>query len=155
MEKLITRNNIERNPTGAKKMNVGYSSKSLVNKLGIKKDFKAIIINPPENYKHTLGELPDNVIILNSLQSSVDFIHFFTISKKELIQEFPKLKEALDYNGMLWISWPKGSSKMETDLKESIVRKIGLYNGLVDIKVCAVDKNWSGIKFVYRVKDRK
>ena len=68
--------------------------------------------------------------------------------------EFPKLKAALTSDGMLWISWPKKSSKVATDLKEDIIREIGLTNGLVDVKVAAVDEVWSGLKFVYRLKDR-
>jgi hypothetical protein len=65
------------------------------------------------------------------------------------------LKQALATNGMLWVSWPKGSSGVETDLNENVVREVGLKNGLVDLKVCAVDETWSGLKFVYRRKDRE
>jgi len=66
----------------------------------------------------------------------------------------PKLKKRLDKNGMLWISWPKKSSNVSTQVDETLVRKLGLNTGLVDIKICAVDEIWSGLKFVYRVKDR-
>jgi hypothetical protein len=71
-----------------------------------------------------------------------------------LNEQFPRLKEALSPSGMLWVSWPKASSGVPTDLSENVVREIGLANGLVDVKVCAVDEVWSGLKFVYRIKDR-
>jgi hypothetical protein len=71
-----------------------------------------------------------------------------------LNEAFPKLKKSLDLAGTLWISWPKGASKVKTDLNENVVREIGLSNGLVDVKVCAVDEVWSGLKFMYRLKDR-
>lgn len=75
--------------------------------------------------------------------------------KKELESEFPRLKAHLAMDGILWTSWPKGASKVKTDLTETIVRQIGLAKGLVDVKICAVDEVWSGLKFVYRLKDRK
>lgn len=133
----------------------GYSKKSLVEKLGIKEGFKVTILNSPANYNHTLGKLPENVAVIKNLSKRLDFIQFFTKESKELRSKFPTLKKALSQNGILWISWPKGSSKVKTDLNENIVRKIGLGNGLVDVKIAAVDEIWSGLKFVYRLKDRK
>jgi len=113
-------------------MPAGYSKKSLVDKLGIKDGFTIAIVGSPENYAATLGSLPSG-----------------------LESHFPKLKAALSPRGMLWVSWPKGSSGVLTDLTENVVREIGLRNGLVDIKVCAVDETWSGLKFVFRLKDRR
>lgn len=136
-------------------MPAGYSKRSLVDKLGIKNGAKVAILNPPENYNTTLGPLPGSVAASKKLQGHLDFIHFFTKERRELAAKFPSLKGALEKNGMLWISWPKGASKVATDLDENVVREIGLSNGLVDIKVCAVDETWSGLKFVYRTKDRK
>lgn len=135
-------------------MVVDYSKKTLIEKLGIREGLKIIVINPPENYIRTLGKLPKNVLNLQELKGPSDFIHFFTKEKKELEDKFPILKKELSQNGVLWISWPKGSSKVKTDLNENIVRKIGLKNGVVDVKICAVDETWSGLKFVYRSKDR-
>ena len=132
----------------------GYSKRSLVDKLGIKPGYRVYLGNAPDDYERTLGGLPDNVILLKSIRETADFIQFFTKSKTELEQKFPLLKKALAQNGMLWISWPKTASKMETDLKGNVVREIGLKNGLVDVKVCAVDEVWSGLKFVYLLKDR-
>lgn len=136
-------------------MATGYSKKSLVEKLGIKEGLKIIIINMPENYENTLEKLSEKAIVVKELKGPLDFIHFFTKKREELETNFPNLKQQLSQKGILWISWPKGSSKIETDLNKNIVREIGLKNGLVDLKICAVDEIWSGLKFVYRSKDRK
>ena len=135
-------------------MPAGYSKKSLVEKLGIKEGSKVAILNPPKNYSATLGPLPNNVALASKLPARADFIHFFTRERRDLEGAFANLKRALAPDGMLWISWPKGASKIAADLNENIVREIGLAHGLVDIKVCAVDETWSGLKFVYRLKDR-
>ncbi len=136
-------------------MPAGYSKTPLVKKLGIKLGFKIHFANPPDNLQSLLGELPEKTTTIVELNGPVDYIHFFTKSKDELQTQFPILKAALAQNGLLWISWPKKASKVTTDLNENIVRDIGLQNGLVDVKVCAVDEIWSGLKFVYRLKDRK
>ena len=133
----------------------GYSKRSLHEKLGIKPGFNMIILNPPPGYDSALGELPSNIRIAKSLRGPLDFIHLFTRRRDELEREFPRLKSELAESGMLWISWPKGSSKVETDLNEGVVREIGLRHRLVDIKVCAIDEIWSGLKFVYRLSDRR
>ncbi|MCH7675803.1 DUF3052 domain-containing protein [candidate division KSB1 bacterium] len=136
-------------------MPAGYSKTPLVKKLGIKLGFKIHFANPPDNLQSLLGELPEKTTTIVELNGPVDYIHFFTKSKDELRTQFPILKAALAQNGLLWISWPKKASKVTTNLNENIVRDIGLQNGLVDVKVCAVDEIWSGLKFVYRLKDRK
>jgi hypothetical protein len=112
-------------------------------------------LGAPPDYAATLGPLPPNVKPGKDLRGEKDFVHFFSQSRHELEQRFPALKSGLATNGMLWIAWPKRSSGIATDLDESVVRKIGLAHGLVDMKVCAVDDTWSGLKFVYRLKDRK
>ena len=141
-------------PRSEKKKMAGYSKTPLVKKLGIKPGFHVIILNAPENYTQTLGELPEEIIVANSLAGPLDFIHFFTTRREILAAKFPQLKQALAPSGALWISWPKRSARVETDLTEDIIRAIGLENGLVDVKVAAVDEIWSGLKFVYRLKDR-
>lgn len=133
-------------------MTTGYSGTPLIKKLGIKEDFRLLIINEPANYLDLLGDFPAGV---SRVESSVDFIHFFTKEKRELLTVFHQLKSLLEKNGMLWVSWPKKASKIITDISDSVVREAGLAIGLVDIKVCAVDEVWSGLKFVYRTKDRK
>lgn len=133
----------------------GYSGRALVVKLGIKKGAQVAALGSPTTYEEIVGGLPDGVKVATSLHGTADFIHFFTTSNSELRKMFPKLKKSLVENGMLWVSWPKGTSKVATDLNENVVREIGLEAGLVDVKVCAVNEIWSGLKFVYRVKDRK
>jgi len=135
-------------------MPAGYSKKSLVDKLGIKPGYAISIIGAPKNYAATLGKLPAGVEHANALAGPLDFIQFFCSRRAQLEHDFPDLKAALAPSGMLWVSWPKGSSGVPTDLTENVVRGIGLRNGLVDVKVCAVDEIWSGLKFVYRLKDR-
>lgn len=133
----------------------GYSKKSLVEKLGIKTGFRIAIMNAPENYlAHTLLDLPPAVVTSDALDGAFDLIQFFTTETEILTEQFAELKEHLEQTGSLWISWPKGSSKVPTNLNENIVREIGLDGGLVDVKVCAVDAIWSGLKFVYRLTDR-
>ena len=132
----------------------GYSKRSLIQKLGIKSGMRIIFFREPKDYAKILGELPENVTQVSQVRAPLDFIQFFTTSTQELERIFPKLAKAIAPNGMIWISWPKGSWKTETDLKEDIVREIGLQNGMVDVKVCAVDEMWSGLKFMFRLKDR-
>jgi len=135
-------------------MPAGYSKKSLVEKLGIKEGFAIAIIGAPKNYAATLGKLPSGVKPCKMLEGPLDFVQFFCSERSQLEDNFPALKEALSPSSMLWVSWPKGSSGVPTDLNENVVREIGLRNGLVDVKVCAVDEVWSGLKFVYRLKER-
>lgn len=135
-------------------MAAGYSERSLPEKLGLKPGFRFCILNAPTNYDDTLGELPPSVQRLARPSGVMDFIQFFTKQRSELDRVFPALKKELAETGMLWISWPKAASKIATDVNENAVREIGLKNQMVDIKVCAVDDIWSGLKFVYRLKDR-
>ena len=132
----------------------GYSGKPLVAKLGIKPDTRIAILNAPRGYDRVLGKLPPRVTRRPSVAGSLDFIQLFTDRRGELERRFPALERALAPAGMLWISWPKKSSGVTTDLTEDRIRAIGLAQGLVDVKVAAVDEVWSGLKFVRRVKDR-
>jgi len=136
-------------------MGAGYSKRSLVDKLGIKPGFRICLVNPPEGYETLLGALPDGVGMVEQPANDLDFIHFFTISRRELGANLLELARQIKPNGMLWISWPKRAAKVETDLDENSVREIGLAVGLVDVKVAAINQTWSGLKFVYRLKDRK
>lgn len=132
----------------------GYSGTPLAAKLGLKPGMRVAILNPPQDYDSALGPLPDGVKRLKGLGKQMDFVHFFGKSSGELARRFPRLKNALAFDGMLWISWPKKASKVATDLDENAIRALGLDAGLVDVKVAAVDEVWSGLKLVYRVKDR-
>jgi hypothetical protein len=132
----------------------GYSGTPLIKKLGIKPGQRICILNPPADYSETLGPLPEGVHLMKKLKSPLDFIQIFSLQSRQLVVEFPELKAALALDGMLWVSWPKKAAKVPSDLDENVIREIGLSNGLVDVKVAAVDSVWSGLKFVYRLKDR-
>jgi hypothetical protein len=131
----------------------GYSKRSLVDKLGIKAGASIAILSAPPGYERTLGRLP-RVRRKSPGTAPLDFVQFFTREKRELERRFPSLARALAPAGMLWISWPKKSSGVATDLTEDVIRAVGLAHGLVDVKVAAVDEVWSGLKFVRRLKDR-
>ncbi len=132
----------------------GYSGTPLLKKLGIKPGFSIGLINPPADYLDLLGDLPSGVNFRHRLVAPTDFVHLFAACQRDLDMAMPRAKKALGRDGMLWLSWPKQSSGIATDLNGNSVRKSGLAAGLVDIKVCAIDDTWSGLKFVYRVKDR-
>jgi hypothetical protein len=131
----------------------GYSETPLAKKLGIKEGFKIALYHQPEYYFNLFTDFPENVKLIN--KSKVDFIHYFVKEEKQLRRDILKLKDQIEQNGMIWISWPKKSSKVETDITEDLIRNLALKNGLVDIKVCAVDETWSGLKLVIPVKNRK
>jgi hypothetical protein len=135
-------------------MPAGYSPRPLVAKLGIKPNTRIAIMGAPRGYRATLGPLPEGVALSTTLRGTLPFIHFFTKQRAALESRFPMLKRALSTDGALWVSWPKQSSGVATDLTENDVRDVALTNGLVDVKVCAVDDIWSGLKLVRRVKDR-
>jgi hypothetical protein len=131
----------------------GYSGTPLHKKLGVKPGDRAWFSGAPSGYEEELQKA-GSLEVATRLSKDLDFLHFFTASRTTLDREAPKMRNALKSKGMLWISWPKKSSGVATDLDESIVREIGLKAGLVDVKVCAVDETWSGLKFVFRLKDR-
>ena len=111
-------------------------------------------MNAPENFETELGEVPDNVKFMKTTTRSLDLILFFVLSERVLARDFAKLAACLTSNGMIWIAWPKKSSGVATDLSFGPVQRIGLDAGLVDVKICAINDTWSGLKFVYRLKDR-
>jgi hypothetical protein len=124
-------------------MTAGYSGRSLVDKLGIKTGTRIAIISAPRGYRPTLGALPPGVTITTTPRGALPFIHFFTRKRVELERRLPTLTRALASDGMLWVSWPKKSSGLATDITEDVVRSVALAGGLVDVKVCAVVDNVS------------
>lgn len=138
--------------SGKHKTTAGYSATPLVQKLGIGPGIN-IVIHAPEGYEQLLV-LDTSIVLTKRLQPGADFVQSFYVSRRRLQNDFDALAKSLRKDGKLWISWPKGTSKIETDLNENTVREIGLAHGLVDVKVAAIDEDWSGLKFVYRVKDR-
>src|SRR2546423_9294966 len=131
----------------------GYSGTPLVKKLGIKEGFDILLANSPPDFERDL-DLPTDVTVNAKSKHPHDFVMLFVNSKRELEQSFTRYATKLKPAGMLWISWPKKASGVASDLNENVVRDIGLAKGMVDVKVCAVDEVWSGLKFVFRLKDR-
>jgi hypothetical protein len=132
----------------------GYSRRTLCEKLGIKPGSRVVALGAPPGYPLLLGKLPPGATLHASLPAASGFIHRFVRRREDLAADFPRLARALTDDGSLWISWPKQASGVDSDLNENIVREIGLAQGLVDVKVCAVDDVWSGLKFVRRVENR-
>ncbi|WP_232517333.1 MULTISPECIES: DUF3052 domain-containing protein [Aquimarina] len=136
-------------------MAAGYSGTALSKKLGIKEGYTIALYNQPDYYFDLFSDLPENVINTDVLgKETVDFAHLFCTTFIELSGIVTKYKPAIKKHGMLWVSWPKGSSKIVTDLKRDMIREYLIHIGLVDVKVAAIDDDWSGLKFVYRTKDR-
>ena len=135
-------------------MSAGYSGTPLIKKLGIKEGFRVALVGAPDGFRSELEDLPGGVSFVTSIQRQLDFVLFFAKTRSELSRNFSRLVARLTPTGMLWIAWPKKASGVATDLSDSVVREIGLDAGLVDVKVCAINEIWSGLKFVIRVKDR-
>ncbi len=134
----------------------GYSNTPLIRKLGIKEGFRVVFLNAPRDFKQELGDLPPGVkVFVTKLTKPIDLILFFVDKEAVLQVSFSVLAQKLNANGMIWIAWPKKSAKVPTDLSFTNVQRIGLDAGLVDVKICAVNEIWSGLKFVYRLRDRK
>jgi len=132
----------------------GYSGTPLPKKLGIKPGFRVFILDAPAEVRAGLKSELAACEMAGDGKTPLDLGMVFTKSKTQLAKGFPRIAKPLAPAGMLWVSWPKKSSGVATDLDENIVREIGLAAGLVDVKVCAVTDIWSGLKFVRRVKDR-
>jgi hypothetical protein len=132
----------------------GYSGTPLAKKLGIKPGFHLILINAPGYYFNLFSDLPGDLKFKDEPGSKKDLIHFFTKQEEEFTRNLPLLKEQIKPNGIIWVSWPKKASKILTDITENTIRNYALKIGLVDVKVCAVDEIWSGLKLVIPVKDR-
>jgi Protein of unknown function (DUF3052) len=134
--------------------NSGYSGTPLAKKLGYKEGFKIRLVHPPDYYFDLFVDFPENISILKDKKAKKNLIHYFTKEVKDLYADILNLRNELEQSGMLWISWPKKASKIPTDITEDLIRELAVKNGLVDVKVCAVDEIWSGLKLVIPVKDR-
>jgi hypothetical protein len=132
----------------------GYSGTPLPKKLGIKDGYRFSLVGAPPDVRTELKAALATCEIARDGNAPLDFAMVFSKSKTKLRKEFQQLTKMLAPAGMLWVSWPKKSSGVATDLNENLVREIGLDAGLVDVKVCAVTDVWSGLKFVRRLKDR-
>ena len=130
----------------------GYSGTPLVKKLGIKPDTRIQFVSAPKKFAALVGPIPEGARVQRD--GTLDFAILFVTELADLMKQFPVLRDRLEMNGMLWVAWPKRTSGVKTDLKEGVVRDYGLRAGLVDVKICAIDDTWSGLKFVRRLKDR-
>jgi hypothetical protein len=128
----------------------GYSGTPLTQKLGIKPGFRIFVAGAPAAYETIVGKLPDGTSLVKRLGKALDMVHLFATERASLADSLPALRNAIEPGGTIWVSWPKRASGVPTDLSDNIVRGTALPLGLVDIKVCAVDATWSGLKFVIR-----
>jgi hypothetical protein len=124
--------------------------KTLVQKLGIKPGFRIFVAAAPAPYEKIVGKLPDAATLLARPGRELDMIHVFASARAELAGKLAGYRQAIAPDGMIWISWPKKASGVESDLTDVVVRDIALPLGLVDVKVCAIDATWSGLKFMIR-----
>ena len=133
----------------------GYSARSLADKLGIKPGTVVTALAAPPAYIELLQPCPADVTFVDRLGKGARFVHCFVTRRAELEKELPRLSRSLMDDGTIWISWPKKAAGTDTDLTEDVIRAIALPLGLVDVKVCAVDHLWSGLKLVRRRSNRK
>jgi hypothetical protein len=133
----------------------GYSGTPLAQKLGIKPKMRVVLLNAPANYRQLLGEFANDAQFANRVTANSDFVHLFTKRRRELERQLVRLRSKLADSGTLWVSWPKKSAGVPTDITEDVVRAVALPLGFVDIKVCAVDETWSGLKLVIRRSNRR
>ena len=132
-------------------MTVGYSGTPLPKKLGIKPGMSMAVLNEPANLDAILGDLPDRVAAVRRLSGHHELVLIFVTRKVDFAARVPALTAAIAPDGMIWVAWPKRASKIETDMTEDVIREIVLPStGLVDVKVCAIDHVWSGLKLVIR-----
>ena len=132
----------------------GYSGKPLLQKLGFKPPLTLVAIGAPVEYASWLGEVPAGVKIVSKLKKDTEAAHVFVTKRESLKRELTALRKGLQQDGFVWVSWPKKSSKVATDITEDTIREVALPLGFVDIKVCAVSDVWSGLKLVIRKDER-
>jgi hypothetical protein len=133
----------------------GYSGTPLPQKLGIKPGLTVVTINAPTNYRRLLGTIPDGATLSDRVQPDSSFVHVFVKKRRELAKSLSLLREKIPDTGTIWVSWPKRSSGVPTDVTEDAIRAVALPLGFVDVKVCAVDETWSGLKLMVRRTNRK
>ncbi len=132
----------------------GYSINPLSKKLGLKENYHVRLLNPPENYNTLVDGWENYLLDMGADATNLDFIHFFTNSLEDLQNTLPVLMLQIKKSGIIWVSWYKKSAKKPTEISENTIRDYALSIGLVDVKVCSIDDDWSGLKLVYRLKDR-
>lgn len=133
----------------------GYSGTPLAQKLGIREGAVITAVNAPRNYRALLTPLPSGARIAARISRNPDFVHIFSKARSDLTKQLQRLRKTLVQDGVIWVSWPKRQSNVATDITEDVIREVALPLGLVDIKVCAVDETWSGLKLVIRRELRR
>ena len=136
-------------------MTAGYSAAPLPQKLGIKPGTIVVAIDPPENYRKLLGQIPSGVNFATRPVGNSKFVHLFATRRSELTRQLSILRTKIAEDAIVWVSWLKKSSGVPTDVTEDVIRAVALPIGFVDIKVCAVDETWSGLKLMIRRENRK
>lgn len=131
-------------------MTIGYSGTPLARKLGIQEHAQVLLIDAPENYLSLVQPLPPSVSFADQASQAIDLVHLFATRKEALQQQLVWLRQTLRADAAVWVSWPKKSSKLPTNITEDTIRDVALPLGFVDIKVCAVSDVWSGLKIVVR-----
>jgi Protein of unknown function (DUF3052) len=133
----------------------GYSGTPLAQKLGIKPGLRLLVINEPQNYRRSVGKLPEGSHFIKRSGDPLEFVHLFTVSRDELERQLNLLRTKVSDTGMIWVSWPKKSAGLPTEVNENTIREVALPLGLVDTKVCAVNEIWSGLKLMVRRQNRR
>src|ERR1043165_4141523 len=136
-------------------MIAGYSRTPLPQKLGIKPGLTVVTINVPGDYRRLIGPIPEKVTFSDRLKADSGFVTVFTKKRSELKKPLPVLREKIANTGTVWVSWPKKSSGIPADVTEDVIRAVALPLGFVDVKVCAINKTWSGLKLMVRKENRK
>lgn len=132
----------------------GYSQTPLQKKLGLRPPLRLITVAAPDEYRDWLGDLPDSITFGTRMGKRVAAAHVFVTRRQVLQEKLERLRERLDQDGFVWVSWPKQASGLETEVDGNVIREIALPMGFVDIKVCAVSEVWSGLKLVIRRSER-
>jgi hypothetical protein len=133
----------------------GYSGTPLPQKLGIKPGIAVVVLNAPTNYRKLLGKLPADIKFSEQIAVNSTFVHLFTTKRSELEKKLSILRKKIADTGTVWVSWPKKSSGVASDITEDVIRDVALPLGFVDVKVCAVDEIWSGLKLMIRRENRR
>ena len=133
----------------------GYSGTPLAQKLGMKPKMRVVVINAPSNYWLLLGKFAKDIQFTNRIGAGANFVHLFAKRRSDLQRQLNRLRTKIADAGVLWVSWPKKSSGVKTDITEDVIRAVALPLGFVDIKVCAVDETWSGLKLMIRRENRR
>lgn len=143
-------------------MTAGYSGTPLARKLGLKRGMTVRLLNPPDGYRDLFGPEFEELGLVHlkpdggdETRATAAFTHLFARREAALEERFAVARAGMAEDGMVWASWPKKSSGVESEVRRSEVMAAGKAVGLVDVKVCAVDETWSGLKFVIPVADRE